>query len=128
MVALEKKTKRYPSDLTDEEWDTLQVVRAEKRFAFFISCFVSGRQEFFFRRIATKSDQDAGKPKDDCPEDKSEIVSCCCEDGIDGVALLSEEKVSVESSVIFHVSDGCFDGGSSFEFATDGRAQAAFLT
>ena len=26
MVALEKKTKRYPSDLTDEEWDTLQIL------------------------------------------------------------------------------------------------------
>ena len=24
MAAIEKKTKRYPSDLTDEEWDALE--------------------------------------------------------------------------------------------------------
>ena len=94
----------------------------------FLFCNVSSSGAFFFGRVSSKDSQNVDQPKGDHPEDEAEIVSCGCEDGIDGVALLSEEKVSVESSVIFHVSDGCFDGGSSFEFATDGRTQAAFLT
>lgn len=55
-------------------------------------------------------------------------MGCGHEGGVGGIAILSEEKVSVEAPVGFHVTDGRLDGGSSLELATDGEDEPALLS
>ena len=55
-------------------------------------------------------------------------MGCGHEGGIGGIAIMSEEKVSVEAAIGFHVTDGGLDGGSSLELATDGGSEPAPLS
>ena len=42
------------------------------------------------------------------------------EDGVDAVALLSHQEVSVKATITFHVADHGFDGASASQLAANG--------
>jgi hypothetical protein len=56
---------------------------------------------------------DPGKQDRQGVEDQAHVVASAGQQGVDGVASLAFEEVSVKPAIGFHVPDGGFDGRSS---------------
>jgi hypothetical protein len=74
---------------------------------------------FFGYDFGDQAGQDQDKKQAQMVEDEAEIVSGGGEESIDCVACGTEQVISVEPPVIFHVTDHGLDSGSSLEFALD---------
>ena len=56
-------------------------------------------------------------------EDEAQVVAGGCEQGVDGIADMAEQVVTVEPAVGLHMADGGLEHASSLEFAFHGGGE-----